>query len=119
MVIAKQIEKEKGLKKGIYFLDRSLVDCLGMSLFQNKPLKSDIKELIGEANYYTTAFLLSPLGEYETDNQRKETKEQMLRMHDKIRRAYIDQGFSIVEVPNMSPEERVEFILKNLHQKFF
>jgi len=117
MVIARQIEKEKNLKNEVYFLDRSLVDCLGMSFFQGNPLKSDIKKLIAEANYHTTAFLLSPLEKYETDEQRKETKQQMLRMHSEIKRAYVSQGFSIVEVPIMSPEERVEFILKNLRQK--
>lgn len=117
MVILKQIEKENNLDEGIHFLDRSLVDCLGMSLYQKQPLKTDISDLISLANYDTYVYLLSPLEKYENDDQRKETEEEMRRMHEKLREAYLSQGFKIIDVPAISPEERVEFILKNLHQK--
>jgi len=116
MVMQRQLKKEKGLESGIHFLDRSLVDCLGMSFFQGKSLKSNIQELINQADYHKKVFLLSPLENYENDEQRKESREDMLRMHEEIKRAYILSGFDVVEVPAMTPEERVDFILENLKE---
>ncbi len=116
-VIQRQLEKEGKLTEGIYFLDRSLVDCLGMSFYQRKTLKSNISELIRRANYFHKVFMLSPLENYENDEQRKETKEEMIKMHKELQKAYIGKGFNVIEVPIMSPEERVDFILKRLNQK--
>lgn len=116
IVIKRQLDKEKNLKQGIYFLDRSLVDCLGMSFFQGKVLKSNIRRLISQANYHKRVFFLSPLENYENDEQRKESREEMIRMHEEIKRAYLLSGFNIVEVPAMTPEERINFILENLKE---
>ena len=116
MVIQRQLDKEKTLEPGIYFLDRSLVDCLGMSFFQGRLLKSDIRRLISQAGYHKKVFFLSQFGNYENDEQRKESREEMLRMHEEIKRAYILSGFNVVEVPAMTPEERVGFILENLKE---
>ncbi len=116
-VIQRQLDKEGELTEEIYFLDKSLVDCLGMSFYQRKTLKSNISELIRQANYFHKVFLLSPLENYENDEQRRETEEEMIKMHKELQKAYISQGFDVIEVPIMSPEERVDFILRKLNQK--
>jgi predicted ATPase len=114
LVIKRQLEKEKGLSQGVYFLDRSLVDCLGMSIFQRKLLRTNVPQLIKKAGYFHKVFLLSPLDSYERDEQRRENKKEMLKMHKILRETYLSKGFDVVDVPAMSPEERVNYILDKL-----
>ena len=97
-VILRQLEKERNLIPEKYFLDRSLVDCLGMSFFWRETIKIRFKDIYKESWYHPQVFLLSPLDGYENDDQRKATKEEMLKIHEQLRRAYIQQGFEIIEV---------------------
>lgn len=61
---------------------------------------------------YDFVFLMPPWEEiYITDNERYESFEQALAIHNHLLRAYESLGYSVVEVPTGSVIERTDYIL--------
>ena len=112
-VCDKQLRIEEKLPKNkIVFLDRGYLDGLAyLKLHGEKPFD----KLLSIRPDYAKVFLLEPLGDFKTDECRKEDKKTALKLHNLIKKAY--SGYEIVKVPNVSPEERVDLILKNLSER--
>ena len=51
---------------------------------------------------------------YTSDNERYETYEQSLDIYFHIKKAYVELGYQITEVPHGSIAERTEFILNSI-----
>ncbi len=65
---------------------------------------------------YTHIFLFNPWKEiYLTDNERYESFEDSQKINDYLIKSYQDLGYTIVEVPFGSIQERVEFIINSLN----
>ena len=64
---------------------------------------------------YEKIFVLPPWKEiYTGDNERYETYEQAVAIHDQLSRTYQRLGYSPIEVPEGSVAERTSFILSRL-----
>jgi len=64
---------------------------------------------------YSQVFLMPPWEEiYTSDNERYETYEQSLDIYFHIKKAYVELGYQITEVPHGSITERTEFILNSI-----
>jgi len=96
-------------KQKTIFLDRGIRDGLAYFWLNNE--KPFDKLLKCQPNY-KKIFILEPVGKYETDKCRKEDKATALKIHDLIEKAY--SKYKIVKIPNVSPEKRVEIILKHI-----
>ena len=107
-----QLELEEKATGEIVFLDRSLIDGYGYCALDNVTSPRAIEQL-GQ-NRYNKVFLLDPLPNYENDHSRLEEKTKAKAIHQAIDQAYLDFGYTPIRVPVLSPEERVEFILKNI-----
>lgn len=94
------------------FLDRALPDA--MAYYQFLGLEYDDR-LIAQCNRYCykRVFILDRLP-LTNDYARLEDEQEQIRIHNLIIKVYQSFPCPIVHVPVLSPEERVDFILKNL-----
>ena len=93
------------------FFDRSLIDVVAYLHHKNTTVEAWEEEL--KTHPYDRCFLVAPVAEiYQTDHLRMESFEQAVVLHQQLVKSYKQYG-QIVEVPFLSPEERVDFILKH------
>jgi len=112
-VLNMQIEQEQALSpKDIVFLDRALPDALAYYHFLNLPEDKTLGKVLVEASY-KKVFILDPLP-LQNDYARTEDESAQKRIHELLTEVYESLPFPVVHVPVLPPEERVNFILKNL-----
>jgi predicted ATPase len=112
-VVRRSTAQEKALPHdGVYFLDRATPDSVAYYRVGDKEIDPLLESALTEIRY-RKVFLLD-LVEYTTDYARPETPEQARVLHEAIRVAYQDQGYEIIDVPVLPPEERVDYILARI-----
>lgn len=96
------------------FYDRGIpdvlayMDCFGQSYDQHFADKC-------KSHRYDHIFLLPPWKEiHASDNERYESYEEALCIHSFLEKTYRKYGYSIIEVPKETVDERVNFILNKL-----
>lgn len=112
-VLNMQIEQEAELApEDKVFLDRALPDA--MAYYQFLGLEYDDR-LIEQCNKYcyNKIFILDRLP-LINDYARLEDEQEQIRIHNLIIQVYESFPCPIVYVPVLKPEERIDFILKNL-----
>lgn len=116
-ILSTQIKLEEKVDKyeGKVFCDRGLLDGIAYYRFDGLIPPEYIIDKVGQTDY-ELIFLVSPLKRYKKDVVRTENQEEALRIHDFIREVYEEFGYKnkIVEIPDLSVEERVEFVLNYL-----
>lgn len=99
----------------LVFLDRGIHDVIAyLDCFDTKYPE----EFITTSKQYTydTIFLLPPWKEIHTsDNERYENYDEAVKIHKHIKQTYENFGYAIIDVPKLSVEERVTFILEKLN----
>jgi predicted ATPase len=112
-ILDMQIAQEKELSASeVVFLDRALPDALAYYRFLNLPEDEKLQKALGQASY-KKVFILDPLPLVK-DYARTEDPAAQLNLHGLLTEVYESLGFPVVHVPILPPEERVDFILKNL-----
>lgn len=111
--VAQFLEAENSTDKLVFF-DRGIPDVHSYMNF----LKTDYPEIYlenSDAHRYSKVFLMPPWEEiYISDNERYETYEESLQIYSHIRKAYLDLGYQVTEVPHGSIVERTDFILNSI-----
>jgi predicted ATPase len=112
-VLDMQIEQEKSIDPDdVVFLDRAIPDSLAYYRFLN--LEPDVKVLDAMKKIsYKKIFILDLLP-LINDYARDEDEKAQIKIHDLINEVYGSLQFPIIHVPVMSPEQRADFIVKNL-----
>ena len=112
-VLDMQIEQEHALSTDkVVFLDRAIPDALAYYRFLNLPEDEKLRKALAEASY-KKVFILSPLP-LERDYARTEDTAAQQKIHQLLTEVYELLSSPVIHVPLLSPEERVDFILKNL-----
>jgi predicted ATPase len=112
-VLNMQIEQEAYLLPDqIVFLDRALPDSLAYYRFLNLPVNERLTQILKNVAY-KKIFILDFLP-LVNDYARLEDGEAQRKIHSLITMVYESLPFPVVHVPVLPPEERVDFILKNL-----
>lgn len=112
-ILDMQITQEQGLSPDeIVFLDRAIPDALAYYRFLNLPGDEKLQRAIRSASY-KKIFILSPVPLIQ-DYARTEDEAAQKKIHTLLTEVYESLPFPVIHVPVLSPEERVEFILKNL-----
>lgn len=112
-VLNMQIEEEGTLDVNeLVFLDRALPDA--MAYYQFLELEYD-NRLVEQCNKYCykKVFILARLP-LVNDYARREDEAEQIRIHNLIISVYETYPCPIVHVPVLPPNERVDFILKNI-----
>lgn len=112
-VLAMQLEQERSMSPAdTVFLDRAVPDSLAyyrfMGLEPDEKLMNALKTVS-----YKKVFILDILP-LVNDYARSEDAEAQKRIHQLLIDVYSSLPFPVVQVPVMPPEERVDFILKNI-----
>jgi len=101
--------------KSIVFSDRGLPDQAAFSWYKGKEISLQLKDVLATNRYAKQVFLTPPWRQiYRNDQIRTETFEEAERIHGFIVKAYLENGYQLIDLPLVSPEERIEFILKSL-----
>lgn len=98
----------------IVFLDRGIPDILAYMHYIGDSYPAFF-DLASKENLYSKVFVLPPWEEiYESDEARYENFEQAKLIFDHLHETYKTYGYSLIEVPRGSVEERVHYILSQL-----
>lgn len=102
-------------KEKMCFLDRSIVDLIGYMRFAGKEPPLEYTEWICKARYSKKVFYM-PIWKdiFENDVQRKESIEEAMEIDKNLRKAYLDLGFNLIEIPRSTINNRVDFIVDNM-----
>ena len=112
-VLDMQIEQENQiLPEVLVFLDRAIPDALAYYRFLNLPEDEKLTAALLTVSY-KKIFVLDCLPIVK-DYARTEDTVAQKKIHALLVEVYESLGFPIVQVPVLPPEERVDFILKNL-----
>ncbi len=108
--------KEASLKKeGAIFFDRGIPDVLAYMEYFGQTYGSEFLES-AHTHRYDTIFILPIWKEiYVVDNERFESFDEALAIHDHLWESYSKLGYKVIEVPMASITARVDFIVKTLH----
>lgn len=94
------------------FLDRAIPDALAYYRFLNLPVDEKLTQAL-QTVFYKKVFVLDSLP-IKKDYARTEDSTAQERIHDLLIEVYESLNLPVIRVPVLSPEERVDFILKNL-----
>ena len=112
-VLNMQIEQENQISPDVQvFLDRAIPDALAYYRFLNLPEDEKLTEALRTV-YYKKVFVIDCLPLVK-DYARTEDEAAQKKIHALLMEVYQSLGFPIIRVPVLQPEERVDFILKNL-----
>ena len=65
---------------------------------------------------YDKVFSIAPVASiYQKDDSRMESFQEALSLHQAVKESYLELG-PVIEVPFLTPEERMKFILKHCHE---
>jgi predicted ATPase len=113
VILERQLALEAELPRDkTVFLDRGVPDGLAYERFLNLLPNRALAEAAQQSTY-RRVFFLEPLG-FVADQGRIEDSKTQTNLHHAIRDTYLELGFDVVDVPVLSPEERVDFILDRL-----
>jgi len=100
--------------KSVVFFDRGLPDIIAYLEY----IKSDYgQEFISacETHKYDQVFILPPWKAiHQTDNERYESFEQLLEIHEFLKTWYIHFGYDLIEVKHGAVKERMAVILNSI-----
>jgi len=112
-VLDMQIEQENQISPDVLvFLDRAIPDALAYYRFLNLPEDEKLTEALRTVSY-KKVFILDCLPLVK-DYARTEDAAAQKKIHALLLEVYKSLGFPVIQVPVLQPEERVDFILKNL-----
>lgn len=112
-VLNLQIQEEKKIAPAdIIFLDRAIPDALAYYRFLNLEPAAKLLEIMKTVSY-KKIFILEYLPLVQ-DYARTEDVAAQKKIHKLITEVYESLPFPVIHVPVLSPEARVDLILKNL-----
>ncbi|GGG84902.1 AAA family ATPase [Edaphobacter dinghuensis] len=95
----------------VTFFDRGIPDTLCYARLVGLP-EDQIVEACRKYRYAQRVFLAPPWKEiYARDAERKQSFGEAERTYELMTQTYEDCGYEVVEIPRVSVEERVDFIL--------
>ena len=99
------------IKKDYLFYDRGLPDVIAYMNYFDQPSEKRYADLCME-NRYNEVLILPPWKEiYVQDNERMEDYEQACGIHEQLEKTYIDLGYTPIEVPFGTIENRLQFVV--------
>jgi len=109
-----QFKEALKLKSDYIFFDRGIPDVHAYMNYLGLKYP-DLYVQKSQKYKYDTVFLMPPWEKiYITDNERYESFEQSLAIHNHLKNTYKSLGYKIIEVPFGDVSKRTDFILNSL-----
>jgi predicted ATPase len=98
---------------GPVFFDRGAPDVLGYLRLSGLPAPEHMKRAVAVFRYDRRVFIAPPWQEiFQQDSERKQDFDEAVRTYDALVATYTTSGYELIELPRVSLEERVNFILQ-------
>lgn len=107
-----QLDLENSINNGIIFSDRGIIDGHAYSKLDNIIVPQLIYNFGN--NRYHQVFILETIPDYQTDSSRRESLEQAIKIHNRIKESYLEFGYNPINVPFLPPEQRTDFVLNHI-----
>ena len=96
--------------------DRGIPDVMGYLRLCNLPVPPHIEKAAKTYRYHQRVFIAPPWQEIFTrDEERKQSFEEAQATYKSLTEVYLELGYELLPLPLASVEERVKFVLKNIH----
>ncbi len=100
------------------FTDRSLIDNIAYLQHHNKTIPPSLKTFNYNQFYHKVVFFTpSWKSIYITDQQRPQQFDAQITLEHQLKQTYINFGFTLIEVPRVSVNDRVSFIVNSIVEK--
>lgn len=110
------IRSYRGARKlnGPVFFDRGVPDVVGYLELMKLPVPGYFRAAVAQFRYNQHVFIAPPWQEIFTqDRERKQDFAEAVRTYEAMR-CYIGAGYKLIELPRVSLEERVQFVLQTI-----
>jgi len=98
-----------------YFFDRGIIDVIAYLKHDNLTVNNDIMEMVKQFPYNKTVFYTPIWTEiYTNDSERKEDILTAKNIENVLLTTYQSFGYTLVEVPKLTVNERTAFILSKI-----
>lgn len=100
------------------FFDRGIPDVIAYMNVDNLDIPAKYVSSLKDYSYFNEVFVTPPWKEiFLNDNERLESFDDALKIHKQICETYNQLGYTLVNIPSVSVNDRVEFILNYLNIK--
>ena len=100
---------------GVVFIDRGIPDILTFFKYRKQKIPKELAKRVAELKRYDKVFALSQLHFFKTENYRVEKDAAESRnIFEMIRKEYESDGYALINVPSVSVDDRVKFVLENI-----
>jgi predicted ATPase len=107
--------RDASAPSGRIFFDRGIPDALGMLDQLGLLTPGEAARYLSTYPYFRKVFVLPPWQRiYATDDERDQSFQESVRVHDALCAWYVRCGYELVEVPRGPVEERCDFVLATL-----
>jgi len=97
--------------EGPVFFDRGVLDVLGYLRLVGKPMPTHMERAAREFRYNQRVFVAPPWKEiFGQDNERKQDFAEAVKTYEAMS-IYTEFGYELIELPRVSVEDRVRFVL--------
>lgn len=97
------------------FFDRGIIDVLAYMDKDQLPVPEHWINMAKKYTYNTTVFIAPPWEAiFTNDEERKETFEVAQEIHVYLCDTYHKYGYTLIEIPKATVEERIAFLLKSI-----
>lgn len=118
-VLEGRVTDYKAAKDPLCFYDRSVYDAIAYLHLDGVEVLPEWDSLGRELAYYPTVFITPPWKEiFHQDNERKESYQQLVELHEVLIKTYQSYGYELLEVPKLSIADRAHYILNHLETHF-
>lgn len=115
LVLQEQIQDFQKGAAPLNFYDRGIPDIIGYLNYNQQPRIPELESAVAEYQY-DHIFITPPWQEiYQTDNERRESFEESIRIFEELKLAYTTLGYTPIIIPNTSVANRVQFIQQKIH----
>ncbi|MBS4432349.1 ATPase [Pectobacterium punjabense] len=98
------------------FFDRGLPDIAGYLSLCELPIPMHLEEALRQCRYFEHVFIAPPWREiYAQDTERKQSFEEAVLTYQVMLDTYQKYGYQLWELPRVSVDERVSFIISKMH----
>ncbi|UCD60529.1 MAG: ATP-binding protein [Flavobacteriaceae bacterium] len=113
-----QHSKSVTIKNPFVFFDRGIPDVLAYMDYFDQSYTLEFEEAC-TTRRYDKVLILPPWKKiYVADNERLESFEEAIEIHDHLKRTYIKYEYDPILIPTGTVEDRISFILNELKENF-
>jgi predicted ATPase len=97
------------------FLDRGIVDAISFQEHLCLPVPLHLENAVKQLRYHRRVFIAPPWPEiFAADAERRHSFDEAKAQYSSLLRTYERLGYSLVELPKIDVESRVEFVVGQL-----